>query len=177
MRVHWARLQAERLVQQLVASKKIDGPPVDPIKVAKTIGLHVMSDDLGPDVSGLLIREGDRVLIAVERSDPPNRRNFTIAHEIGHHVLGHQFESGTHVHVDKGNYISQRGPKSSKGVDPKEVEANQFAAALLMPSPLVRAEVQRCSRPLLDSDVSALANRFKVSEQAMTIRLTALRLL
>lgn len=177
MRVHWARLQAERLVQQLVASKRIDCPPIDPLKVAKIIGLHVISDDLGPDVSGLLIRKGDQVLIAVERSDPPNRRNFTIAHEVGHHVLGHQFESGTHVHVDKGNYISQRGPKSSKGVDPKEVEANQFAAALLMPSLLIRDEVQKLGRPLLDSDVSALANRFKVSDQAMTIRLSTLRLL
>ncbi|HYT69426.1 MAG TPA: ImmA/IrrE family metallo-endopeptidase [Vicinamibacterales bacterium] len=177
MRVHWARLQAERLVQELVTSRKLDCPPVDPHKVAKLVGLHVISDDLGPDVSGLLIRKGEQVLIAVERSDPPNRRNFTIAHEIGHHMLGHQFESGAHVHVDKGNYISQRGPKSSKGVDPKEVEANQFAAALLMPSTHVRGEVHKLGRALLDSDVTMLAALFKVSEQAMTIRLSSLRLL
>jgi Zn-dependent peptidase ImmA (M78 family) len=177
MRVHWARNQAERLVQQLVDSKAVHGPPVDPFRVAKAIGLHVVADDLGPDVSGLLIRRGGQVLIAVERSDPPNRRNFTIAHEIGHHVLGHQFQAGAHVHVDKGNYISQRGPRSSKGVDPKEVEANQFAAALLMPSALVREEARKLGSPILDSDVTALASLFKVSEQAMTIRLSALGLL
>lgn len=177
MRVHWARSQAERLVQQLIDAKKIECPPIDPIKVAKTIGLQVVADDLGPEVSGLLIRKGEQVLIAVERSDPPNRRNFTVAHEIGHHVLGHQFESGSHVHVDKGNYISQRGPRSSKGIDPKEVEANKFAAALLMPSDFVRREAAKLHQPILDDDVSALADLFKVSEQAMTIRLSDLRLL
>jgi Zn-dependent peptidase ImmA (M78 family) len=145
--------------------------------VAKAIGLQVMADDLGPQVSGLLVRRGSQVLIAVKRSDPPNRRNFTVAHEIGHHVLGHQFQAGEHVHVDKGNYISQRGPRSSTGVDPKEVEANQFAAALLMPSSFVRAAANRLGSPILDSDVSALAEMFKVSEQAMTIRLTGLGLL
>jgi Zn-dependent peptidase ImmA (M78 family) len=93
-----------------------------------------------------------------------------VAHEIAHHVLGHQFQAGEHVHVDKGNYISQRGPRSSTGVDPKEVEANQFAASLLMPSSFVRAAANKFGSPILDSGVSA----FKVSEQAMTIRLSGL---
>ena len=177
MRVHWARTQAERLVKELLKSKAVQAPPVDPVKVAKALGLQVMVDDLGPNVSGLLVRRGGQVLIAVERADPPTRRNFTVAHEIGHHVLGHQFEAGAHVHVDKGNYISQRGPRSSTGVDPKEVEANQFAATLLMPTEVLRAEVQRIGLPIMDSDVSDLAGRFRVSEQAMTIRLTTMGLL
>jgi Zn-dependent peptidase ImmA (M78 family) len=177
MRVHWARNQAERLLQQLIDSKTIQGPPVDPLKIARALGLHVITDDLGPEVSGLLIRRDRQVLVAVERSDPPNRRNFTVAHEIGHYVLGHQFQSGAHVHVDKGNYISHRGPRSSTGVDPKEVEANQFAAALLMPSRYVRAEAAKRGMPILDSDVTALATLFRVSDQAMTIRLSALGLL
>ena len=170
MRVHWARRQAEELVERL----KIDVPPIDPLKVAKLIGLSVLADDLGSDVSGLLVRRGDQTLIAVQRTDPPNRRNFTIAHEIGHHVLGHQFEPGEHVHVDRGHYISQRGPRSSEGVDPKEVEANQFAAALLMPTALVHKAVEGVGLPIVDSDVSGLARRFRVSDQAMTIRLSTL---
>ena len=177
MRVHWARSQAERLVQRLIDGGELSAPPVDPLKVARAIGLPVVSDDLGPDVSGLLIRRGEQVLVAVQRADPPNRRNFTVAHEIAHHVLGHQFQPGEHVHVDKGNYISHRGPRSSTGIDPKEVEANQFAAALLMPSALVREAAQRFGSTLLDSNVSELARLFKVSDQAMTIRLSALGLL
>ncbi|MPZ20581.1 MAG: ImmA/IrrE family metallo-endopeptidase [Luteitalea sp.] len=177
MRLHWARNQAERLLQRLIEERRITVPPVDPHKVAKAVGLIVVLDDLGPEVSGLLIRRGEQALVAVRRSDPASRRNFTVAHEIGHHVLGHQFHAGEHVHVDKGNYISQRGPRSSTGADPREVEANQFAAALLMPSWLVQEEAERLGSPPLDSDVAEMARHFKVSEQAMTIRLTSLRLL
>jgi Zn-dependent peptidase ImmA (M78 family) len=177
MRVYWARNQAEKLVRELIHRREIEPPTIDPIKVAKALDLSVVIDDLGPEVSGLLIRRGKRVVIAVERTDPPSRRNFTVAHEVGHHVLGHQFEAGSHVHVDKGNYISQRGPRSSQGIDAKEVEANQFAAALLMPTWLVQEQARRLGLPLWDSDVTELADQFKVSEQAMTIRLSALRLL
>lgn len=92
-------------------------------------------------------------------------------------MLGHQFQAGEHVHVDAGNYISKRGPRSSQGVDPKEVEANQFAAALLMPSRCLRSKAKLHGSPLWDSDVTELARAFKVSEQAMTIRLQTLGLL
>lgn len=170
MRVHWARGQAEALVRKL----ELKEPSIDPIRIAKALGLSVLSEDLGADVAGLLIRKGDQALIAVQRADPPTRRNFTIAHEIGHHVLGHQFQEGEHVHVDRGHYISQRGPRSSAGVDPMEVEANQFAAALLMPSWMVRDAANLIGPPIVDSDVSELAKQFRVSEQAMTIRLSTL---
>jgi Zn-dependent peptidase ImmA (M78 family) len=177
MRLHWARNRAERLVRELLENGRITAPPVDPHKIAKAVGLIVIADDLGPEVSGLLIRRGEQALVAVRRSDPASRRNFTVAHEIAHHVLGHQFQPGEHVHVDKGNYISQRGPRSSTGADPREVEANQFAAALLMPSWLIQKEARRLGSPLMDGDVAEMARLFRVSEQAMTIRLTSLRLL
>ena len=63
-------------------------------------------------------------------------------------------------------------------MDAKEIEANQFAACLLMPSRLVRERVKALNtEQLYDSHVTALAKEFQVSEQAMTIRLTSLRLL
>ena len=79
--------------------------------------------------------------------------------------------------MDRGHFISQRGPRSSTGVDPKEVEANQFAAVLLMPTELVRHAAHDLGLPLLDSDVSQLSRLFRVSDQAMTIRLSTLGLL
>lgn len=83
-----------------------------------------------------------------------------------------------HAHVDRGHYISQRGPKTSDGTDIKEIEANQFAASLLMPSKLVREKVVELGgSSLLDYHVSQLAEMFEVSEQAMIIRLTTLGLL
>ena len=82
------------------------------------------------------------------------------------------------MHVDRGNFISQRGPRSSTGTDVQEIEANQFATSLLMPSRLVSDYVKKLGvRELLDFQVAGMARAFNVSEQAMTIRLTSLGLL
>jgi Zn-dependent peptidase ImmA (M78 family) len=173
MRVHFVRQQAETLAERSGGAE----PPIDVVSIAATLGLHVTAEDLGPDVSGLLVNNGTQAYICVQKADAETRRRFTVAHEIGHYVLGHQFRGGEHVHVDKGNFISQRGPRSSAGIDPMEIEANQFAASLLMPSRIVRKHAAVRGTTLLDSDVTALAKRFKVSDQAMTIRLSALGLL
>ena len=146
--------------------------------LAKTLGLPVIYTDLGDDVSGLLVSNGAESCIVVNKDDHPHRRRFTIAHEIGHFCLKHQFEPGEHVHVDRGNFISKRGLRSSAGVDPKEIEANQFAANLLMPALLLRRTITAMHvANLHDHHVKKLADDFKVSEQAMTIRLDGLGLL
>ena len=173
MRLHFVRQQAEALAERGGRAK----PPIDVDSIAEMLGLPVTLENLGPAVSGLLVNNGAQAYICVQEEDAETRRRFTVAHEIGHYLLGHQFRGGEHVHVDKGNYISQRGPRSSAGVDPMEIEANQFAASLLMPSQLLQQHAAGYGRTLLDSDVSALAETFNVSEQAMTIRLSALGLL
>ena len=162
----------------LVARCRVQSPPVDIEAAAAELGLQLVRDDLGPDVSGLLVSNKGSVFVCVRAADHPNRQRFTIAHEIGHFVLRHQFVPGEHVHVDRGNFISQRGPRSATGVDPKEIEANQFAACLLMPAALLTQEVAAYgTSPLVEWQVSELASRFAVSEQAMTIRLSTLGLL
>jgi Zn-dependent peptidase ImmA (M78 family) len=175
MSAKFARNKAEHLLRKI----RVAAAPVDIESVAKFLDIPVVLKTLGDDVSGLLITNSRATTICVNRDHPRVRRRFTIAHELGHHCLGHQFEAGEHVHVDEGNYISARGPRSATGIDPKEVEANQFAAALLMPSELLRQEAAklRSGSGLLDVHVSLLAERFQVSEQAMTIRLDTLGLL
>lgn len=176
MSVQFARNKAE----QLLATVGIREAPVEVERIAKRLKLTLLEKALGDEVSGLLITNDHSASICVNRDHPPVRRRFTIAHEIGHFFLGHQFESGEHVHVDQGNYISARGPRSAAGIDAKEIEANQFAASLLMPAELLKREVDRIRlrQPgLLDVHVSALARKFEVSEQAMTIRLDTLGLL
>lgn len=150
--------------------------PIDVEFVARHLHLNLAFADLGPDVSGLLISRGNTAGIAIQASDHPKRRRFTIAHEIGHYYLRHQFEPGEHVHVDHGHAITPRDSRSSAGVDLKEIEANQFAASLLMPSKILEARIRQLGtpKPLRDSHVMQLANEFEVSEQAMTIRLSTL---
>lgn len=175
MNLRYARMQAEKLAENVGKGEV----PVNVEGIAKSLGLEVLYADLGEEVSGLLISDGASAQVCIQESDPPVRQRFTIAHEIGHHFLLHQFESGEHVHVDKGNYISQRGPRASEGVDPKEVQANQFAASLLMPTKAIRQRIAKLAGggPVLDTHVESLAKEFEVSEQALTIRLTGLGLL
>jgi len=171
MSVRTARYHGEALAESCGFTK----PPVDVKSVAKQLRLKITYADLGPDVSGLLISKGDATAIAIQASDSPNRQRFTIAHEIGHFYLRHQFDPGEHVHVDHGHLITPRNSRSSTGEDLKEIEANQFAACLLMPSKLLLASIKALrTTSLRDSHVTLLASEFEVSEQSMTIRLSTL---
>ena len=170
--------RARRRAEDLVARCGVQSPPVDVEAVASELGLTLIRSDLGRAVSGLLVSKQGSAFVCVHAADHPNRQRFTLAHEMGHFVLGHQFVPGEHVHVDRGHFISQRGPRSATGVDPKEIEANQFAACVLMPADLVTRAVAACGgSPLVDRQVSELASTFAVGEQAMTIRLSTLGLL
>ena len=178
MRQHQFRIQtARKTAEALVERFGIHTTPVDVQLIATKLGLPVVYHELGADISGLLMSAEGRASICVRDSDPLVRQRFTIAHEIGHFVLRHQFEPGAHVHVDEKWKVTARSTNRSLGVDPQEVEANQFAAALLMPSNLLRERAQRYGeRQLDDQNVAALAREFKVSEQAMVIRLSTLGL-
>lgn len=60
-------------------------------------------------------------------------------------------------------------------MDATEIEANTFAAELLMPEDLLRAALEGQSVDLEDDQaVAMLAKRFKVSEAAMRFRLSTL---
>jgi len=171
MSLRTARQQGEALAEAMNFNKA----PVDVEKVAERLRLKLVYMNLGDDVSGLLISKGDSSVIAVQETNHPNRQRFTIAHEIGHFFLRHQFDPGEHVHVDRGHLITPRNSRSSTGADPKEIEANQFAACLLMPSSLLSRRINEFkAESLRDYHVSKLAEEFEVSEQAMTIRLSTL---
>lgn len=172
-RIQLARRSAEALVDRL----NIKTAPVDVNVVAQSLGLQIVFNDLGESISGLLVTHSGNSSICVRESDPLVRQRFTIAHEIGHFVLRHQFEDDGQVHVDEGWKVTARSSAHVAGADPKEVEANQFAAALLMPSDLLQQRARRFGeRQLQEEHVSELAREFKVSEQAMALRLAALHL-
>jgi Zn-dependent peptidase ImmA (M78 family) len=168
------RKKAEALLERL----EMLSAPIDVHRVARELGLRVMTANLGAGVAGLLVqRPGSPTVICVHESDPATRQRFTIAHEIGHCHLAHERAGDAEIHVDRG-IIAQRTARSSEGaVDLNEVEANQFAAALLMPAELIRTRATELSQgPLLDVHVTELAAEFQVSEQAMAIRLVTLDL-
>ena len=148
--------------------------PVPLELVAHRIGLAVDQVPLGDDISGVLVVTGDKGSIGVNRDHPEPRRRFTVAHEIGHFVL---HRSQRDLFIDK-SFVAFRDTTSSAGIDRAEIQANQFAAALLMPAALVQQELRRHAESIVTEDViDRLAERFEVSSQAMMYRLINLKLI
>jgi len=140
---------------------------------------RVVERPLDPDVSGVLIPlDTGGWVILLNATHSPVRQRFTIAHELGHLLL-HGY---TAPHADRS--FRFRDARSSEGSALEEIQANQFAAELLMPRALVLKATR--SHPLehaperegddaeFDTWIEALARRFNVSKQAMTIRLSSL---
>ena len=97
------------------------------------------------------------------------RRRFTIAHECAHALL----HEGREVRYDTDFRVDFRSGMSALGVDVEEMEANFFAACILMPRRFLEADPLISELDVEDAapTVKALAARYKVSTQAMSIRL------
>lgn len=163
----------EKRAALILTELGLAAPPVKLEDVAAKLRVRIERADLGEDVSGVLVRRGDNAVIAVNWAHHPNRQRFTIAHELGHFLL---HEGGTYI--DKGTFARFRDEQSGSGTDQEEIDANTFAAALLMPTEWVRREAhERPFDPADDADISALAAAFGVSGQAMSFRLSNLGLL
>jgi Zn-dependent peptidase ImmA (M78 family) len=122
------------------------------------------------------VRQQGRVLIAVNPNQHPNRQRFTMAHELGHFFVHQYYGSEDVEHVDGDFRLHWRNDTSSQGIDWGEIEANRFAAALLMPENLLKEDMNKC--PTIDIEaVQRLASLYKVSRLAMQFRLINLGIL
>jgi Zn-dependent peptidase ImmA (M78 family) len=139
--------------------------PVDQIAVA--LGADITYEPYDGDVSGMLYRSDTDILIGVNSMHPPTRQRFSLAHEIGHLVM----HEGTPVFIDRFDRVNRRDG-SSNG---EEIQANSFAAELLMPRELVAQEVDRALSKQETITPQKLAERlakmFKVSPESMSYRL------
>ena len=98
----------------------------------------------------------------------PGRKNFTVAHELGHWIL-HKGLAQENLFGFSGNILICRGTNIK--TDNKERQADIFATHLLMPERFVVEELKNFASLLSDSDLKRIANAFRVSKQAMKIRL------
>ncbi len=125
----------QRLADGLLDEGGVAKAPVPVERLARLKGCRVVKYDI-KDISGVLFRSADDVLIGVNSKHPPQRQRFTIAHELGHFLL----HDGEAVHYDKDYRVSLRSDLSSAGTDIEEIEANFFAASLLMPDRFLRGD-------------------------------------
>jgi Zn-dependent peptidase ImmA (M78 family) len=117
----------------------------------------IKTSELEDGLSGFLTKEyniydEEVFTIGFNANHPWVRNRFTIAHEIGHLVLGH---------VCNKNASSKTNEK----------EADLFASYLLMPKDLLKKDF------LLTPSQKDLAKKYIVSESAMTIRLMESKIL
>lgn len=145
---------------------------IDVDKIIECLGLEEI-DTVIFDKAGQY--NSNKHMIVVNILDNLQRQRFTKAHEIGHAVLGHVGENG----------ISNRNVMSY-GYDVNEIEANKFAAELLMPKKLILElikkyqfdkNIKRVEDINVDNLIKYLAKQLNVSMMSMKYRLLNLKLI
>lgn len=148
----------------LLKKYKIVAPPIDPETIAEAEGIRVLYADFAPpsdkDTSGFFRLSDNSILVNNDISD--NRITFTIAHELAHHVLHQEYiRSNNYMPMPRNNWYPNGKPK-------EEVEADTFAANLLVPLPMLKKYMNVAS-------VGELSRLFYVSEDVVINRLDLLR--
>ncbi|RYD73247.1 MAG: ImmA/IrrE family metallo-endopeptidase [Verrucomicrobiaceae bacterium] len=176
-----------KVVEALLDEHHISAAPVPVEEIAERQGATIRQQPTEDSLSGFLFKDRatGTAIIGVNKDHSPTRKRFTVAHELGHLML-HSYEQ---IHVDKAGYgagyglVKLRSDLSSTGLDSEEVEANFFAAEILMPLRLLEEELtKQPTLNMLDESsfnaaLKSMSKTFKVSPQALNIRLVQLGLL
>jgi Zn-dependent peptidase ImmA (M78 family) len=170
--------QITELANEMIRQNSISKPNVPIEKISRKEGVQVVEADLGNDISGMLVINGDTAVIGISPGQTKERKRFTIAHELGHFLL-HK-DSKNSVFLDRDFIVKYRSNKPYSDIEIRqEQEANAFAAAILMPQQLILAELDKSDfQDLSETElINELALLFNVSVPAMTYRLLNLNIL
>lgn len=150
----WREFRERRSsADDILRAFQVQAPPVPVDAILEGMGVRVLSD-YALDGAGLLEYAPDGPLVLVNAADVHARQRFTMAHELGHLMLHEPCQQNRDVMTDGSR---------------REVQANRFAADLLMPFWMLESFVSRYG-----ASPSRLASIFEVSPQAMDIRLGAM---
>lgn len=106
----------------------------DQIMKDKNIKFRDLSTDNSAFVGALTKGNNGQTYIMVNNSiENSGRKNFTIAHELGHYFLSHSLKQGVFICLN--NQIVEEGADK----DPIEQEANHFATCFLMPEQKIKS--------------------------------------
>ena len=143
--------------------------PVDLNRVAARLGIEVIEREFVEEVDGVYLRiPGAPPIIGINKCylKPLSRRRFTLAHEIGHHLLGHRVASSSKLF-----FFDAAGTRRTM----MERACDRFAAFLLMPKALMEQYYQELSHNS-EQRINIMADRFGVSAWALKRRLSELGL-
>ena len=160
---YWA---ASLAAENVVRKHDIATLPVDSIALARYLGIEVRAKPTHTQgVSGMLLRSGNRFGIAyATHIDNIGFQNFSVAHELGHYFLPGHIDA---VLADGDVHESRAGFASG---DRYEMEADHFAATLLMPRSLFTNTMRAAGDGL--PAIEKLAEKCRTSLTATAIRYT-----
>jgi Zn-dependent peptidase ImmA (M78 family) len=148
--------------QSLLKMASIKHPPVDLTKIAKLLEFLIIPYPFPDKRKGMVFIEGGIKAIGINESHPVTLQRYTIGHEFGHFVNGHQHEDNAFIE-DELKYFNHHYQQ--------EREADVFASELLMPKNFLENDLA-----INGLDIEKLKDLYQVSEQALWIRLKTLRL-
>ncbi len=136
--------------EQYIRDNNITKLPIDPIAIAENEGIVVRA--MPPEnrgVSGMLLKNGNNFGIAyATHIDNQGFQNFSVGHELGHYLIpghcDHLIPMGSGQHESRAGFTSK---------DKYEMEADYFAAGLLMPRPLFTREMSKVGYGLNAVDI------------------------
>lgn len=127
--------------------------------VEEAVGIPVAAWDMGDDaLAGAFVRRGAGRVIFVNGAQAAVRVRFTLAHELGHAWIGHDSSEGIESYA------------ALHGRDPREVEANAFAAEFLVPRCAMEELLADRARPTLE-ELVVVARAYGVSAESVLYRM------
>lgn len=156
----------ERLASDIHDIFQIPVPITNMESVISKLGGRLVYDSnmLISDADGKLRKQGEGFIININPEQSDSRKNFTIAHEIGHLFLHMGYIIDEEKWDEKQNEYYYR-----KGNNEEEYEANEFAAAFLMP----KDEYKRVMDMYTEGNIvytGKIAEYFNVSASAASNR-------
>jgi Zn-dependent peptidase ImmA (M78 family) len=170
--------EIEKVANETLIKAGITEPKIVADNIAEfTYGLEIECRNLNQCSEGKVLAAisfANKVIylnecFATELIKYPGRKNFTIAHELGHWLL-HQNSAQVRLPILEEELLICRGLDNK--TDDRERQANLFATYLLMPKKFIVKYVEDFRSPLSEYDIRKIADIFCVSKQAMKIRLT-----
>lgn len=139
--------------------------PVNLPALCRALSVDLRHSALDANISGMLEIINGNPVVTLNQDDPETRRRFTLAHELGHLML-HRGLIGDGLDDDRAYRSTDHGKYHNTAIGKsEEIEANRFAANLLMP----HSEVRRIKAE--GKTTAEMAEIFKVSVHSMSIRL------
>jgi len=160
-------LQIEAVAEQERYRLQLGIEPIaNLVTVVEEAGLRVVGVDLPEDdVDGafLFVPEYESAVALINRTKSPMRQHFTLAHQYGHLVLHRNLAEFGERDIFLANSVKER-------------QANAFAAAFLMPKPLIERMYDEYGfsskrKPLPMYGWLVMTRRLRVSLQALACRL------